>query len=133
MLDHPKGGAKLRIRFFDPHGKLRGGSDVMMDLENAALGRLFGGTNELLAITSNEEHPYNVQTEIWLLPEQGKPKLLVAVRGVFGEFVAGSSDHKAGVWIDRETYDGVNAATKGRARELWEWNGDEKTLARKKP
>jgi hypothetical protein len=104
----------------------------MMDLLDAKLGRLFGGTDEVLVFTSNEEHAYNVQTEIWLLPEQGKPKLLAVVPGVFGEFVAASSEHKAGVWIDRETYDGVNSSTKGRALELWEWNGSGQTLVRKK-
>lgn len=132
FLDHSEGRAKLRIRFFDPLGKLRGSSDAMMTLLDAKLGRLFGGTDEVLAFTSNEEHAYNVETEIWLLSEQGKPKLLVYVHGLLGEFVAASSEHKAGVWIDRDTYDGVNASTKGRARELWEWNGNEQTLVQKK-
>jgi len=132
LLDRPEGRVKLRIRFFDPHGVLRGSSDAMMDLVDAQLGHLFGGRDEILAFTSNEEHAYNVQTEVWLLRERGKPKLLVQVQGMLGEFVAGSSEHKAGVWIDRETYDGRDASTKGRARELWEWNSDQKTLDEKK-
>ena len=92
LLGRAEGGAKLRIRFFDPRGGLRGSSDAMMDLVDAQLGHLFGRSDEILAFTCDEEHAYNVQTEVWLLPERGKPKLLVEVQGMLGEFVAGSSD-----------------------------------------
>lgn len=42
-----------------------------------------GGNDEILAVTSNEEHAYNAQTEIWLLPEQGNPKVLLQIQGYF--------------------------------------------------
>ena len=36
---------------------------------------------------------------------------------------------EAGLWISRETYDGVHAETKGKKLEFWIWAEDRKTLA----
>jgi hypothetical protein len=99
-----------------------------MTLEGIGLGRLFGGTDDILAIQSNEEHSYNSMTDIWLLPERGEPRQLVEMNGTLGKFSRGSKGSRPGAWIRRQTYDGVHAQTKGWANEFWVWNPARKSL-----
>jgi len=73
--------SKLRLRFFDPAGSMWVTHDILMTLEDVEVGRLFGDADEILAITSNEEHVYNAETEIWYLPEHGNPKQVLKILG----------------------------------------------------
>src|SRR5207245_1726944 len=76
FLDHGDNSeAGLRARFFAPNGTPRGTADALMALEQADVGYLFGGEDDILALTSNEEHAYNSRTDIWLLPKQGSPRM----------------------------------------------------------
>jgi hypothetical protein len=126
VLDHQELGEKLRLRFFDSSGVLRLQDDLLMMLEQQRIGRLFGGADEVLAITSNEEHAYNSQTDVWFLPEQGDPKRVLSVRGVFQAF--SDSRESPGVVVFRQTYDGVHSETKGFIREEYAWDTGSKVL-----
>jgi hypothetical protein len=120
--------AGLRVRFFGPDTRLRMMDTVLMALEQVEIGRLFGGDDEILAIQSNEEHSYNSRTDIWLLPERGAPKRLIDVGAKFGK-VAKDPGTRPGIWISRQTYDGVHAETKGWEDEFWIWDAKNKSLA----
>jgi hypothetical protein len=129
FLDHANGfGSDLRLRFLGPDGNLRATDTVLMTLEQVETGRLFGGDDDILAVQSNEEHSYNSRTAIWLLPEHGAPKQLIDANATFGKFLKGSGT-RPGIWISRQTYDGVNAATKGWVDEFWVWDAKNKSLA----
>ncbi len=128
FLDHSdESEAGLRLRFFGPDGKLRATDAVSMTLEQLEIGRLFGGDDEILAIQSNEEHAYNSKTDMWVLPEHGPPKQLIDANATFGKF-SKDSGARPGVWISRQTYDGVHAETKGWADEFWVWDAKAKSL-----
>src|SRR5215472_12920845 len=71
--------AKLRVRFFDPAGDLRLTHNVLSAPETDRIGHLFGDNDDIFAITSGEQHAYNDQTEIWLLPERGEPRRLLLI------------------------------------------------------
>lgn len=128
ILDHDEGDTKLRVRFFDPAGVSRITDDVLSAVEQIEIGNVFGSGDEIFAISSEQEHAYNVQTEIWFLPEQGDPKRLLWSPGIFKGFVHGLAGKPPGVIVDRETYDGVHAKTKGRHREFYTWNSRIKSL-----
>jgi len=128
VLDHNEGGAALRLRFFDPHGTPSIAHDVLYALMQDEIGRLFGGTDDIFAITTIEEHAYNAQTEIWLLPEQGAPTRLLSFSGVFERFVHRDIKGIPGVKVSRQTYDGVHAETKGTVRQFYAWNDRIKSL-----
>lgn len=120
----------LRLRFFDPKGVARLTDDVLMSLIHADIGRLFGGPDEIFAVTSNEEHAYNTQTEIWFLPASGPPKLLLTIAGGIQAFSKGSAEALPGVRIARQIYDGVHAESKGTIREFYTWDRATKSLIR---
>jgi hypothetical protein len=119
---------RLRIRFFGPDGSLRAIKETLMALEQVEIGRLFGGTDDGLAIQSNEEHSYNSRTSLWLLPERGGPKELIESNAVLGKFSKGANTARPGVWISRQSYDGLHSETKGWVDEFWEWNPVRKSL-----
>jgi hypothetical protein len=123
---------RLRVRFFGPDGSLRTTDEVLMTLEEIEIGRLFGGTDDVLAIQSNEEHSYNSMTSVWLLPERGEPKGLIEDHATLGKFSTGGNNTRPGVSIRSQTYDGVNSATKGWATELWVWDSAKKSLTLEK-
>jgi hypothetical protein len=118
----------LRIRFFGPDSKPRGTAEALMTLEAAEVGHLFGGTDDILAVQSNEEHSYNSTVDLWLLPGHGGPRNLVEVNATLGEFSGGVKGTRPGVWINRQTYDGVHAETKGWVPEFWAWDPAKKAL-----
>ena len=126
FLDRVNDRAAMKVHFLAPDGRLAVTEDVLMVLDDADVGNLFGDKDEVLAITSNEEHAYNAETSIWLLLDKAKPKLLLRVKGVIEGFIRAGREH--GVWIDRQTYDGVNPLTKQHVREFWKWNAGEQTL-----
>jgi hypothetical protein len=127
-LDHDEDEILMHIRFFGPDGKLRTTSGVLSALEQTAIGNLFGGNDEVFAITSNEEHAYNAQTELWLLPERGDPKLLIEIQGVPQNFSGQAAGTVPGVMIARQTYDGVRSETKGTVQEFYAWEPKTKSL-----
>jgi hypothetical protein len=128
FLDHDEDEVRLRLRFFSPDKALLKTEDVLSALEQAEIGRLLGTNDEILAITSNEEHAYNAQTQIWYLPGRGNPKLLLATESTVLKFSRGTETSAPGVTVGRETYDGVHAETKGRVPEFWAWDPKTKTL-----
>jgi hypothetical protein len=130
FLDHEEEDAKLRVRFFGLDGALQGTEDILSALGEADAGRLFGGDDEIFAETSTEEHSYNAQTKIWYLPDRGAPRLLLSSESTIQKFSSGVA--AAGVTLDRETYDGVHAETKGRVAEFWAWDSQAKTLTLRK-
>ena len=127
-LDHKEMGAMTHIRFFAPDGALRWTQDVMEWIEQTEIGTLFGSSDEIFAVTSNEEHAYNVQTQIWLLPRAGKPKLLLAAPGVFQHFTDGAPGNAAGVMLALQTYDGVHADTKRSVEQFYAWDPSAQNL-----
>jgi len=132
FLEHSEpneGTLGLRLRFFDADGVLKSSDDIYGILEMADLGPLFGGDDEIFAITSNEEHAYNTQTEVWLLPVRGIPKRLLTFAGVYETFTRAAAGRLAGVRVGRETYDGEHAETKGRVQEFWAWDSKTKSLS----
>jgi hypothetical protein len=128
FLQRAEFSASLRVRFFGPDGKLRGTGDVLMALERIEVGHLFGGTEEILAIQSNEEHSYNSMSGMWLLPQRGEPRQLIDINATLGKFSRGGNKLPPGAWIRRQTYDGVHAETKGWVNEFWVWDPARKSL-----
>ena len=128
FLNHAEKSAMLRVRFFDPDSHLRGKADLAMALEDIEVGRLFGGSDEIVAVQSNEEHSYNSQTDIWLLARQGAPRRLLTINATISKFSTGSNGAPPGVAIHRQTYDGIHAETKGWAEEFWVWDSANKSL-----
>ena len=127
-LDHGEDAILTHIRFFGPDGTLRGTDDVLSLVEQAKIGTLFDGSDQIFAVTSNEEHAYNVQTKMWFLPSTGGPKLLATIPGTFQQFADGAGGKVAGVTVKRQTYDGVHADTKGTVDQFYVWDRSTKTL-----
>jgi hypothetical protein len=67
---------------------------------------------------------------VWLLPNAGEPKLLLRAVGALRRFqpIGAGVTGVPGIWIDRETYDGVHAETRGRKLEFWLWDEHSKKL-----
>lgn len=124
------GDAGLRVRFFDPHGSLRTEDTVMAFLQDVELGRPFGGTDEIFMISSWQEHVYNVETDVWYLPAEGKPRRILFDVGSFASFVNGPSTVPKGIVILHQTYDGVDADTKGWLQQFYAWDPATRTLTR---
>jgi hypothetical protein len=103
-------------------------SNVPAMIEQSEIGSLFGGDDEIFAITSDGGHAYTAQTEIWFLPERGRPKKLLSVPGVYEEFTSASAGKLAGVVVARQTYDGIHAETKGETNEFYAWNRENESL-----
>lgn len=123
-----EGEVGMRVRFIATDGRLRMTHDILMGLERCETGRLFGGINEIFIVTSNEEHAYNVETEIWFLPQSGDPKRLLSVRGSVASLRDGSDGQAAGVVIAHQTYDGVHASTKGTVQQFYIWDHEKGLL-----
>lgn len=121
-----EGEPAVRIRFYDSHGSQQLTDDVLESLQRLSASRPFGGEDEILVVTSEEEHSYNVETELWYLPGNGKPKRLLWVRGVFQAFAP--AGQVPGVSISLQTYDGEHAETKGLVREFYVWDPRAKSL-----
>ncbi len=96
---------------------------LLTDLEQP-----FGTTDEVLAISTREEHSYNVLTSAWYLPPCGNPKLLMTGTGTFGGFGRVSENPGPGLVVNHESYDGEDANTKGWDDNFYVWNPTAKTL-----
>jgi hypothetical protein len=128
FLDHTEGGQELRVRMYAPDGSKQGQLDIMAVLEGLELGDVFGTGDEILAITSTEEHAYNVNTTTWLLQKAGGLKKLMDVPGVFVKATKARDGARPGMLIRRQTYDGEHADTKGWVEEFWAWNRSQRSL-----
>lgn len=127
-LDHEELVVRLRLHFFSPDGALKEEGELLSALVSTEIGTLFGGTDEILAVTSVEKHSYNDQSEIWLLPEDGKPKLVLALDGSFRTVAGNPSSVMRGITVERQIYDGVHAETKGTVQEFYVWDPKAKSL-----
>ena len=123
-----EGEAGLRLRFFASDAALRATDDILMELERSEIGRFFGGTDEVFIVTSNEEHAYNVETEIWLLPQTSNARRLLWIRGSVVSLRDGGDGKSPGAMVTRQTYDGVHADTKGTVQEFYTWDREKKLL-----
>jgi hypothetical protein len=103
-----------------------------MALERIEVGHLFGGTDEIVAIQSNEEHSYDSMSGMWLLPQRGEPQQLIDINATLGKFSQGGNKLPPGAWIRRQTYDGVHAETEGWVDEFWVWDTARKSLTSKR-
>jgi hypothetical protein len=128
-LDHAKRHPSLHLRFLGPDGRLKATTSVLPATVETKVGDLFGGGDEIFAVTSFEQHVYNTQTGIWFLPALGEPKELLAVLGGIKEFHGAAAGGVPGVMIARQTYDGIHAETKGTVNEFYTWNRDTKALS----
>jgi hypothetical protein len=122
------GGLMTHIRFFGPDGKLRATDEALFLVIDTEIGNLFGGADEIFAITSEEEHSYNVQSDMWLLPEHGAPKLLLRNSGDFKRLSGRARGEAPGVLFAHQTYDGANPDTKGFVEQFYEWDRKTKSL-----
>lgn len=125
-LDHEEDEVGIHLRFFGPDGKLRETTDVLATIVQAKVAKLAGGNEEIFAVTSNEEHAYNARTEIWMLPEHGDPKRLLSLPGDFRGFIG--QELVRGLRIARQTYNGVDAKTKGTVQEVYTWHPETRSL-----
>ncbi len=119
---------ELRMYVFDPLGKRDLVSDNYNLLGSFNVGRIFPGDAEFVQISSTGAHSYVVLTRIWLLPPGGSPRLLVDVPGLLTGIQRPAQGQPAGFWIAVQTYDGVNAGTKGEKLEFWAWDPNLRTL-----
>ena len=128
FLNHDECTAQLRLHFLAPDGMQRTTEDVSSVLEQVQIGNLFGGSDEIFAITTNELHVYNNETEIWFLPERGEPKRLLRILGVYATLTRIAAGKIPGVTVARQTYDGVHSDTKGTVQEFYTWDAETKSL-----
>ena len=124
---------QLRLYIFDPQGHRTTVEDLYNRIgptarPNFRMGKLFNTNSEILQVSTDGEHSYVVRTLIWLLPENGTPKLLLDAPGLVDRIQQAAAGKQAGFSIQRETYDGVHAETKGQKREFWVWDEEQKTL-----
>ena len=123
-----EGDVMAHIRFFGPDGKLRAMSDALFMILHTELGNLFGGNDEIFAVTSEEEHSYNDETAIWFLPDRGDPNLLLASSGDLGKVSGRARGETPGILFAHQTYDGANPDTKGFVEQFYEWDSKTKSL-----
>ena len=132
-MSHSEDETRAHVRFLGPNGTTQDTADILLSVQQTRIGALFGGSDEIFAVTSWEEHAYNVQTQIWLLPSNGTgPGQLLVLPGVFQRFSDGSSGSVAGVAVARQTYDGEHAETKGSTAEFYAWDSASKSLSLQK-
>jgi len=121
---------ELRLYLIDPAGHQRSQEDLYTLLHDFRVGRILNTRTELAEVSTVGDHSYVVRTLIWLLPEvNSRPKLLLHGEGLLNRIQpVTASGREPGFWIDRETYDGIHAETKGWKPEFWAWDEDHKIL-----
>jgi hypothetical protein len=120
---------ELHLYLYDAQRDRKVVSDLYNFLGSLNVGRIFHGTNaEFVQVSSTGAHAYVVRTIVWLLPAAGTPAVLLDVPGLLSRIQQATSKEPAGLWINRQTYDGVHAETKGEKPEFWMWNPNRKTL-----
>lgn len=125
-MNHEGDEVSAHVRFFAPDRRLLATGDALELVESLEIGTFNQSADEIIAFTSEEEHSYNDQTELWYLPVRGEPKLVLAIQGAFQHFIAD------GAVIARQTYDGVNADTKGIVEDLYTWDRSRQSMVLQK-
>ena len=121
---------ELRLYLFDPGGKRAAMDDNYSLLGSFDAGRILNTEDEFALISSTGAHAYVVRTSAWFLPASGPPKHVLDVPGLLAS-TQESNAGPPGLFIYRQTYDGIHAETKGEVKEFWIWNPDRKTFALK--
>lgn len=130
LLEDEYNGPIMRFRFLGPGGRLLGSYDDDLEVLSLSIGKLFGGSNTVAAATTSGAHVYDNTALVWLLPDNEAVKTLLQIPGSTGRIVRVSEGHgPAGIWVNRQTYNGVNPKTKREVPEFWEWHEREKKLA----
>lgn len=119
-LDRQQDAPRTHLRFFASDGSLKATAAALASLESLQVAELPAHDGELLAIDSWEEHAYNAEAQIWLLPAHGSPASILAMPGNFAGFLG--QDPVRGLRMLRQTYDGLHAATKGTIEEVYLWD-----------
>lgn len=117
---------RLRIRAVDGRG-----NETVMDEGHVYLHKLmsvdaFSSASRLVIHSSIGSHAYDVRTKVWILPQEGNPQLILDVVGLLESVQAANPERPPGLWIEFETYDGVDGATKGRRLSFVRWDADAK-------
>lgn len=119
---------ELRLHIFDSEGQQRTVEDLYNsvgkpDHPNIRIGKIFNSNTELLQVSTDGEHAYVVRTLVWHLPtKNGSPVKLLDVLGLVDRVQQPTSRARGGFWIQRQTYDGLHARTKGWKLEFWAWD-----------
>jgi hypothetical protein len=133
-LDHydSSGGPTVRLRAFTPTGENQLTYDGYFFFDDIESGMLFGTPDVVLSIQTGGASSSVQDAVVWLISDSGKPKEILRVNGILVRFQATGSGVSGlpGVWIDRDTYDGVHSETRGRKREFWRWDSSSKSLRR---
>jgi hypothetical protein len=125
LRDFDEMGPTIRMRVFDPRGRLTQTLDGDYSLDYIRIGELLDHA-PIFAATTGGIHSY-ISSVYLLLLQEPTPKELLNVNGSIDRFIAGGSP---GVWLSIEQYDGIHAETKGYKREFWAWDRDERKLTR---
>jgi hypothetical protein len=125
-------GPTIRLRVFDPNGKLQLKYDGNCYFDDIEMGKLFRTTDLILSIQTDGESASMQDGEIWLIPMAGEPKEILHIHGSIRRFQPSGSGVSGipGVWVVREIYNGIDPATRGQALEFWRWNAATKSLTR---
>lgn len=128
--EYDETGPTMRLRIFDQNGVQQLKYDGNYFLDDIESGMLFGTSDVVLSIQTGGKSAYVQDGEIWLLPESGKPMELLHVHGSLVRFQPNGSGTNGlpGVWVERETYDGIHADTKGTELQFWRWDSGKKDL-----
>lgn len=131
LLQDEYDGPIMRFRFLGRGGRLLGSYDDDLQVMSLSVGTLFGGSDIIAAATTSGVHVYDNTALVWLLPHNEAVKKLLEVPGSTDRIVHASQGHgQIGIWVNRQTYDGVHPETKREVPEFWEWRDREKKLVR---
>jgi len=120
---------ELRVRILAPLGRQETVSDEYNLLGSFHIGSIFNTDSQFLQVCTTGARAYFARSRVWLLGQSGSPELLLDVPGWLAGIETPREGKPAGLWIDRDTYDGVNAETKGHKREFWIWEEGRKTFS----
>lgn len=131
LIEDEDNGPIMKFRFFGPTHHLIGDYQGDLGVLNLRLGRLFGGESVIAAATTEGVHAYDNMAIVWLLPERGALETLLQKPGSVARIEnAGPNGTRAGVWVNRQIYDGVHPETKREIHKFWQWRANERKLVR---
>ena len=114
---------ELRLYVFDSQGRQLSTDIGYTLLGSLCVGRIFRTQADFVVMSTTGAHSYVVRTTAWYLPPHGgQPRRVLEVVGLLTKVQVARGAEHAGLWIDRETYDGVNWKTKGQLPEFWAWD-----------
>lgn len=112
----------VRVRLMDPRGRVRTIGEGQMLLSFLRAGNLLGNGVELVLLGTTGSRAYVVETKAWHLSEGADPRLVLDCVGLPGSIQRAEGHQPAGIWLDIQTYDGINAVTKGLRRQFVKWD-----------